>query len=207
MNQEATTNNEDLEENEAVNQDEQDENEAIRSAFEESISNDKEEDEVKMDMIQAGASFKNVTRLYNQFMIDAGLALSKSDRNQIVESTLEEADIESEEGFNAAVAALLESVKGSTERSAAALVRSYAKKNDINAYTKPKNEGTGQGRTGFASLYYEFLRENPACTKEEAKAYINGEGEHPDTTENIRKHESHYLKIWKLANDITKKYQ
>ena len=41
---------------------------AILKAFDEAIHL-KEEDYVKMDMISKGATFKNVTRLYNKFMI------------------------------------------------------------------------------------------------------------------------------------------
>ena len=56
---------------------------AILEAFTASVEI-KEEDAVKMDMISKGATFKNVTRLYNKFMIDAGLAISKSDRSQLI---------------------------------------------------------------------------------------------------------------------------
>lgn len=193
------------EEEEAVKSDEDDEMESIRAAFTSSV-NDEDEDSVKMQMIQAGATFKNVTRLYNQFMIDAGLAISKSDRAQIVEDTLEGLDLDTEESFNEAVAALMESVTGSTERSAGALVRSYAKKNDIPVYVKPKeSKGTGSGRSGFIDTYHKFLIDNPNCTKEEATAYINGEGDHPDTSDNVKKHISHYLKSWKLVNKIINK--
>lgn len=182
----------------------EDEQNEIRVAFDEAIGQDAEEDDVKMAMIGAGATFKNVTRFYNQFMIDAGLAISKADRNQIVEDTLEGLDLDSEEAFELAVGNVVAAVQGATERSAAALIRSYGKKNDLPVYSKPKGEGTG--RVGFASKYYDFLVSNPAVDEDTAKAYIMGEGDFEDTSENVQRHASHYMAIWKLANRIVASY-
>jgi len=173
---------------------------AIVEAFDSAVAAEQSEDEIKMAMIAAGATFKNVTRLYNQFMIDAGLAISKEDRAKLVEDTLEGRDLSEEEGFDEAVAALVEAVKGATERSAAALVRSYAKKNELDVFVKPK--GAGGNRTSFAGQFYEFLAGNPTMTKEEATAYIMGEGDHADTSANVQKHLSHYVGIWALVNRI-----
>lgn len=172
----------------------------IREAFDAAVEEGKSEDNVKMDMIGAGATFKNVTRLYNQFMIDAGLAISKEERDEIVSNTLEGKDISTDEGFDSAVAELLEAIDNSTERSAAAMVRAYGKKNEIEVYKKPKSDGGT--KSSFASKYYDFLAANPGMEKEEAEAFIMGEGDHEDTTNNVKKHASHYLAIWKLANRI-----
>lgn len=179
------------------------EDNSIREAFDLAVSEEQAEDDIKMAMIQAGATFKNVTRFYNQFMIDGGFAISKDDRNQIVSDTLEGCDLDSEELFEAAVSALVSDIQGATERSAAALIRSYAKKNELECYTKPKGEaGT---RSSFVGDYYSFLIGNPAMTKEEAMAYINGEGDHPDTSDNVKKHASKHIQAWVLANGIINK--
>lgn len=173
---------------------------AIRAAFDESITDEDDEDDIKMAMVSAGATFKNVTRLYNKFMIDAGLAISKEDRNKAVEDSLDGVEFATEEDFNSAVESLVDAIQGATERSAAALVRAYAKKNELEVYAKPK--GTGAARTSFAGKFYDFLAGNPGATKEEATAYINGDGEHEDTSENVKKHLSHYMGIWTLVNKI-----
>lgn len=175
-------------------------NEAIRASFDEAVASESDEDDTKMAMISGGATFKNVTRLYNQFMIDAGFAISKEDRNQIVADTLEGRDFETEEDFTAATTALVEAVKGATERSAASLIRAYAKKAELPCYVKPKGEGAA--RPSFASSFYDFLVSKPSMTKEEATAYIMGEGDHADTSDNVQKHLSHYLGIWGLVNKI-----
>ena len=174
--------------------------EVIREAFDVAVEASKSEDDIKLDMIQAGATFKTVTRLYNQFMIDAGLAISKEDRQDAIAEALEGKEFETEEDFDLAVASLVESVKGTTERSAAALVRAYAKKNEVGYFTKPK--ATPGAATGFVALFHDFLVSNPLMEEAEVKAYVNGEGDHKDTSANTKKHMSVYLGHYRLANRI-----
>jgi len=176
----------------------------IRLAFDEAVLEEADEDDIKMAMIGAGATFKNVTRFYNQYMIDAGMAISKEDRNQIVQDSLEGLEFDTEEAFDTAVGNLTDAIQGATERSAASLVRSYAKKNELECYTKPKGEGAG--RTSFASKFYDFLVANPGMTEDVAKAYIMGEGDNEDTSSNVQNHLSHYLGIWKLARRVEGTY-
>lgn len=172
----------------------------VRPAFDEAIADGADEDAVKLAMISAGATFKNVTRLYNQYMIDAGFAISKEDRQTAVDSALEGKEFDTEENFGEAVEAIVEAVKGATDRSAAALVRAYAKKNELDCYKKPA--GSGAGKAGFAKKFYDFLIANPTCTKAEAAAFVKGEGDHEETSANTQKHLSHYLSIHKLVNTI-----
>jgi hypothetical protein len=171
---------------------------AIREAFDASNDEAKSEDEIKMDMIAAGATFKNVTRLFNQFMIDAGLAVSKDEKNEIVESTLEGRDFSTEEGLQDATDALMDALVGSTERSASSLVRGYAKKNDLEVYTKPKSAG----KAGFATKFYDYLIANPKATKEDVTAFVNGTDGNDETSANVQKHLSHYLNIFDLVAKI-----
>ena len=189
------------EETDEQTEEEQEENDAIRDAFDSALlSEAEEEDDIKMQMIGAGATFKNVTRLYNQFCIDAGLAISAADRKQLVEETLTGKEFETEEDFNECVDSLVASVKGATERSAGALIRSYAKKNELVAYARPKSEGTG--RSGFISKYHAWLVENPLCTKDEAVAFIKGEGDHDETSDNVKRHISNHVNTWSLVDRI-----
>lgn len=173
----------------------------IREAFDEAVGAEKHEDDIKMAMIGAGATFKNVTRLYNEFMIEAGLAISREDRNQAVEQALGGLDLSTEEGFDEAVAAIVADVKGATERSAAALVRGYAKKHELEVFKKPKSEG-GAGRTGFGAQFYAWLADKGAQADEKtAEAYIMD----PKNSANTHRHCSHYMGIWKLCNTIANK--
>ena len=174
---------------------------AIRAAFDAAHAAGKEEDDIKLDMIGAGATFKNVTRLFNQFSVDAGLTVSKEEKDQILLDVLNGADLADEATFNAKVEELMARLSGSTDKSAAALIRAYAKKNGIEAFKKAKG-GNGEAKTGFAAKFYDFLVANPACTVAEATAFIQGTDGHEETTENVKRHQSHYLAIHRLVNRV-----
>lgn len=174
---------------------------AIRAAFDAAHAAGKEEDDIKLDMIGAGATFKNVTRLFNQFSVDAGLTVSKEEKDQILLDVLNGADLSDEATFNTKVEELMAHLAGSTDKSAAALIRAYAKKNGIEAFKKAKG-GTGEVKTGFAAKFYDFLVANPACTVAEATAFIQGTDGHEETSENTKRHQSHYLAIHRLVNRI-----
>lgn len=174
---------------------------AIRAAFDNAFDAGKEEDDIKLDMIGAGATFKNVTRLYNQFMVDGGHAVSKDEKDQILATTLSGADLSTEEGFNAKVTELMAALSGSTDKSAAALIRAYAKKNGLEVFKKAKG-GTGEGKVGFAGKFYEWLIANPTSTVEQATAVIQGTDGNEETTENVKRHQSHYLAIHRLVNRV-----
>ena len=174
---------------------------AIRAAFDAAHAAGKEEDEIKLDMIGAGATFKNVTRLFNQFSVDAGLTVSKEEKDQILLDVLNGADLADEATFNAKVEELMSRLSGSTDKSAAALIRAYAKKNGIEAFKKAKG-GTGEAKPGFAAKFYDWLVANPTSTVAEATAFLQGTDGHEETSENTKRHQSHYLAIHRLVNRI-----
>lgn len=170
---------------------------AIFDAFESAVAEDKSEDEVKMALIGAGATFKNVTRLYNQYMVDAGYAISKEEKTEIVDKILDGKDLADEGVFGKAVDAIVKKAAGVTEKSAAALIRSFAKANDLECYKKPK--GSGGARAGFRSRFLKALVAAPAMDEAACSEYLKtAEG----TSGNILKHESVYQAIRSMANEI-----
>jgi len=175
----------------------------IRTAFDEAVEESKDEDSVKMDMIGAGATFKNVTRLYNSYMIDAGLQMSKEEKDDIVSSTLEGADLDTEDGFNTAVESLVDSLTDATERSAASIIRAFGKKNKLEVYTKPKSSG-GSARNPFVNLFHEALIENPQMTEDDLRELIGGLSE--ENQVNPNRWFNQHNNIRKTANAIAAKY-
>lgn len=119
---------------------EQELNAKIRVAFDKAVAANKEEDQVKLVMISAGATFKNVTRLFNEFMVDAGLAVSKEEKDAKVAEVMTKHEVATEAGFDAAVAELVEALKA-TDKSAAALIRSHGKKEEIEVFKKAGSAG------------------------------------------------------------------
>ena len=171
-----------------------------QGAFDDAVAEDKNEDEIKMALVAAGVSFKKVTGLYKTFMIDAGLAISKSDRDDVVAKVMAKAKgLETEEGFGKAVKAIQDGAAGVTDKSAAASIRSWAKaqEEEVEVFAKPKSSGVA--REGFRSRFYDALVANPAMTKEQCHDYLkDAEG----TSANVMKHESNYQGMRGLANRI-----
>jgi uncharacterized protein (DUF697 family) len=191
---------------EEVAEEKVDPNLANREAFDAAVAADQSEDDVKMAMINAGASFKNVTRLYNQYMVDAGFAVSKEEKTEIVTKILAKAKgLDTEDGFKKVVGLIVEKANGVTEKSAAALIRTWAKGQEVaegeealEIWKKPK--GTGAGRSGFKAKFYAALVANPAMTKDECHEYLKtAEG----TSANIQKRETVYQAIREMANTIS----
>ena len=173
---------------------------AILDAFRAGVSAGESEDQIKLSMIQAGDTFKTVAKNYAQFLIDEGIVESKESKDEKIASILSGADLSTEEGFASAVAAIVAAVKGVDEKSAAGSIRWYARKNGVAYFTKPKAESTG--RAGFAKRFYEALIANPEMSKHDAEAIIQGIDGNPETSDNVKKHASHYQSIRKLANAI-----
>lgn len=174
----------------------------IRMAFDEALESDPAltEDEVKMRMIHGGASFKNVTRLYNQYMVDAGLVMSREDREALAEKILNGVDLSKEKVFNDRVSEMVEQITGMTERSAMATIRAYGKRNEIDVFTRPKSEG--EGRAGFIKRFFNMLRENPQMTEADANSIIQGIDGNEPTSPNVKRNTKRHQAVRQLVNDI-----
>lgn len=146
--------------------------EKILAAFNKAIDADKSEDDIKMAMIGAGATFKNVTRLYNENLVATGRAMTKEAKATLVEEsvTAKGADLTTEEGFGKVQAAIVKGGTNVSESSAAALIRAYAKKNELECYAKPK--GSGAVRNPFVQNFHAALIENPHMDEDGLKAVI-----------------------------------
>lgn len=172
----------------------------ISDAFSTAQSAGKNDDEIKMAMIKAGATFKNVSRFFQELMVGAGLAMSKDERDKIVDKICKGRKLENEDSFDKAVAKVVEEVTGADAKTAGSLIRAWGKKNEVAVFQKPKGEG--KGKSGFASKFYAFLIQNPKVSAEKAKAFVMGTDGNAETSDNVKKHLSHYMGVAKLVNDV-----
>ena len=171
---------------------------AIREAFEVAIAASKDEDDTKMDMIGAGAKFKNVTRFFNQFMIESGYKKSKEEKEEILNKVLVDVDLADSDNFDSRVADLMEALEAN-EKSASASLRQWCKKNDIEFFKKPKSDVIG--RPGITAEIYEWITANPFGTDEGLTAAIIEAG-----TEKTIKNKIAYAAVLKLARDVATIY-
>ena len=171
----------------------------VINAFEAGVEADKSEEAIFIDMLQAGAKFNEVKKIYNELMVEAGLALSKQDKEEILAAAFQGADLTTEEGFDAVVSAVTSANDSITQKSAAGMVRAYARKNDVPYFKKPK--GGGGTRTTFVSDYYDALFANPRMTQEEAHQIMVDKG-----TQNTLRWEKSHQKVRELVNRIAEQY-
>ena len=106
-------------------------------------------------------------------------------------------DLSAEDDFKSAVVQAVLEITGSTEKSAAAAIRAYAKKNELDVWKKQK----GEGHAGFASSFYEYLRADSRSVND-VTAFIQGEDGNDETSGNVKNHQSHYLAIHGLVQDL-----
>jgi len=173
----------------------------VLAIFESGIERGLEEDDIKMKMIGAksAANFKNVTRIFNQFMIDTGHAISREAKTEIVEKHTDGADLAAEEGFNEAVKAIAAEATGVSEKSAASLVRSWAKKAEVECFSKPK--GSGAIRNPFVTDFHAALIANPKMDENGLKQVIANLEDEKDRVNPTRWFNQHNA-IRKMVNQI-----
>lgn len=176
---------------------------AIKAAFDNGIADGLSEDQIKIAMIQAGSTFKGVSKDYAEFQVISGFIDCKEVKDDKIAAILKDRDVSTEESFNEAVRLICEAVKGVNEKSAAGSIRYYTRKAELPCYAKPKGEATG--RKGFANVFYDMLIANPMMSKDEVAAVVNGTDGHPETSENTKRYMTHYQNIRKLANAIAGK--
>jgi len=173
----------------------------IKTAWQDGMDADQNEDAIKLAMIQAGATFKNVTRLYTNFMIEAGLAMSKEEKEDLTKSILDNGtyDVTSAVGFTDAMEAIKAEGTGISDRNASAIIRAWAKDNNVTTWKKPESAG-GDGQRGkFRMEFFRIMEHNPRMTREELSQLIKT---HPLSSDNVVKHESVYQRIRQMCNTI-----
>ncbi len=167
----------------------------IKQAFIDGINSSKEHDAIKIAMIGAGASFKNVNRLFNAFMIEDGHIVSKEEKDTILSEVLDGLDLTDSDTFESAIVELAQRLQVS-ELSSVASIRQWAKRNDLPFYKKAKAESTGE-RSNITSRIFNWIIENPTANEEALVEFLKEVG-----TENTLKHTSLYKGILGIANKI-----
>ena len=168
---------------------------AIKQAFVSAINDGKEPDSIKIAMIGAGASFKNVNRLFNAFMVEDGHVVSKEEKDSILSELLDGLDLTDSDTFESAIVELAQRLQVS-ELSSVASIRQWAKKNDLPFYKKAKAESKGE-RSSITSDIFNWISENPSATEDQLVEFLKEVG-----TDNTMKHASLYKGILGVANKI-----
>ena len=170
---------------------------AIKDAFEQAASKGMKPDEIKVEMLKAGAEFSGINKLYNDLMVESGRMSDPKEKAKVVEEACESNDVSTKEGFEAAVEQILNELEGITQRSAEASVRGYCRKNEVECYKKPKTSKAGPGRTGFRKKFIDWLKLHPDATDEEINELLVTYG-----TKNVARHYSSFMELVNLVRDV-----
>jgi hypothetical protein len=172
--------------------------EAIKAAFT-NASNEEgnDEDAVKLKMIQAGAKFSEVTRLFNLFMVEFGFTKSKEEKQSALDDILTGEDLTNEETFNACSEKLMDRLEAS-DKSANALIRQWAKKNDLE-YFKPVKEA--RETSNFDDRLFAWIIDNVDATDEQFEAHLVEVG-----SDNTLRFKARHFSFLRFAQSIKAKY-
>lgn len=166
----------------------------VEQAFVDCYEAGKDEDEVMMAMVQTGeVKFKAVSKLYNNLSERFGYVTNKKQRAEIVADCIQGGSIADEVGLKAVIANVVELSKGVSDNAAKALVRHFAKKNELDIYKIPK----GEGRTNIRNELFEYIILNPTCTEADVVAFVKKNG-----TENMIKNADRYVGFWEWGCKI-----
>jgi len=142
----------------------------IKAAFAEG---DVDENEVLVQIVNSGVSFRNAQKVYKQITEDLGLRVSAKDRyEQVVDLLGDSATFDEYSDVEGAVQLITKKVGDTSAPQAMAALRKFAKENEIELPKKPKgSKGDGKPR-GFKAVAYAWIMDNKDCTKDELSAFL-----------------------------------
>jgi hypothetical protein len=172
--------------------------EAIKQAFTDASNEEgNDEDAVKLKMIQAGAKFSEVTRLFNLFMVEFGFTKSKEEKQSALEDILTGEDLTNEDAFNTCSEKLMERLEVS-DKSANAMIRQWAKRNDVE-YFKPVKETVASETIN--DRVFSWIDANIDATNDDLIGFLETLG-----SNNVINKKLFFINIFKFAKSIKAKY-
>lgn len=138
----------------------------VEKIIEEGVANGKSDDEMLVEIVNAGVSFKNAGKLFKSVMESNGLRITTKERMAKANEIMEAADFTptTVDNVKGMVKKLCDDIADTNEKAAMAAIRKYAKANDI---TLPKvSRGKGAPGGGIQSKIQEWLLANRDADKD-----------------------------------------
>lgn len=155
-------------------QNEMTESQKVEEIVEAGLAAGKSEDDILVEIINAGVAYKKAGKLFNQYMLNSGHRITRKERNEQVAELLDEAEFNPETGEE--VAAMIEKitseVKATNEKEALQAIRAFARDNDIELPKVPK-KGRTQG--GFKGKVFAWMLDNPTAGADDLTSFITEE--------------------------------
>lgn len=140
----------------------------------------KTEDDMLIQIVQAGISFRRAGKMFKETIERLGLRTSVKDVKELAQKLLAELDFKptTYAEFEKAVDVVLEkSPEGAERGQAVAAVKAYAKSKEIELPKRPKGQ---RGAIGFKGDAFKWILDNPNATEADLTAYLNSKGKDPE---------------------------
>jgi hypothetical protein len=145
----------------------------------------KTEEQMMVEIVNAGVSFKSAIKLYKAATESLGLATSAKERSEKAAAIIKEvtAGVEPKdvtaELISTLVTRIATEVKDEDEKHAMVYVRKYAKEHNIELPKAEKAAGRASGVSGLRAEAHEWMKANPTASEKELAAFITSKGKEP----------------------------
>lgn len=141
--------------------------------IEDGVKADKTDDQILVDMVNSGIGFKVAGRMFKQIMEEKGFRVSAKTRQEqgfdILKKMKFKPNSESWETVEPAIEKLMEGVPDTNEQQAIAVIRKYAKANEL---VLPKAPPKAKGGKGKAAIQ-DYMVKNPLATKAQFTKFMS----------------------------------
>ena len=138
------------------------------------VAADKSEDEMLVEIVNSGVSFKNALKLFKRVMESKGLRLTAKKRKEKIQELIDELEFAPESGED--VKKMVEKITGevpdTNEKQALGVLRRWAKGKEIELPKYKKTAGPG----GFRAQAFAWMVENPTAQPEQFHAWVEEQG-------------------------------
>jgi hypothetical protein len=149
--------------------------EVVREIVKAGVAAEKSDDDLLIEIVQAGIKFSQAQRFLKQAKEDLGLVVSAKDRREAVAEALgKDFAPKTAEEVLEVIPTLTSKIEDLTEAQAKAQIRAYLKRVDRPMPELPKKAKTGGtgAASGMRGKIFSFLTANPSATKEEFNAFL-----------------------------------
>ena len=149
----------------------------VEKIIAEGVANGKTDDDMLIEIIGAGVSFKAAGKLFKTIMEDKGYRVSAKVRAEKANKILVDCDFGgtgdvTAELVAATIAQIVADVPDTSEKQALVAIRKYAKEKEIAMPKSSNGKGGAGGGSGIQKKVNEFMLSNKDCTAEEITAKI-----------------------------------
>ncbi len=145
----------------------------VKSIVSAGVEAGKTDNDMLVEIVNSGVSFKAATKLFKQAMEEGGYRISAKKRAELAAEILAKSNFAptTYDEIKEMAEHIIKEVPDTTNAQALAAIRKYAKGSNIEL-PKPERKGPGGGPRGFRAKMFAWMVEHPDATRDEFERYI-----------------------------------